>query len=175
MAWNRDPDLRPAVGSLMERRNQQSRNRGRIYIDDSYHETYVALSSSPKEIGVQEESEHLFDSMKNVFMLAVFVGHSQGRREPLKDRRDIFAWAQFSEERDIPLLRALALAETERVEVLSNRSEILTIAEEYANAGIIEIQEKIADMRENKIMHLVSLLGARIPDDLISDLAEDAN
>lgn len=175
MAWNRDPDLRPAAGSLMEHRNQQSRDRGRIYIEASYHEIYVALSSPRKEIGAQEESEPLFDSMKNVFMLAVFIGHSQGRREPLKNRRDIFAWAQFSEERDIPLLRALALAESEQVEVLSNRGEILTIAEEYANAGIIEIREKIAEMRENKIMHLVSLLGARIPDDLISGLAEDAS
>ena len=174
MAWNRDPDLQPAAGSLMEHRNQQSRDRGRIYIDASHHATYVALSS-PKEIGAQEENEPLFDSMKNVFMLAVCIGYSQGRRKPLKSRRDIFAWAQFSEERDIPILRAIALAETEQVEVLTNQSEILTIAEEYANVGITEIQEKVAEMRDNKIMHLVSLLGSLIPDDLICSLAEDAS
>jgi len=160
----------------MESGNQQSQQRDRIHIDESHHEIYVALTpSKEKELPGEEGHKSLFASMKNVFMLAVFIGYRQKKREPLKSKVGIFSWAQLSYEKDVPLLRALALAETKQLEVLANQGEILTVAEEYANIGIIEIKEKIADMPDNRIMHLVSLLGSCIPDDLIIGLVEDAN
>jgi len=160
----------------VESGNQQSQQRDRIYIDESHHEIYVALTpSKEKELPREEGHKSLFASMKNVFMLAVFIGYRQKKREPLKNKVSIFSWAQLSDEKDVPLLRALALAETKQLEVLANQGEILTVAEEYANIGIIEIKEKIADMPDNRIMHLVNLLGSRIPDDLIIGLVEDAN
>ena len=158
-----DPKLTESENQRVQQRNN------RIYIDKSHHSVYKVLTES-------DETEQPFDSMRNLFMLATFIGYQQGKRVPLKNKVGIFTWDVLSGgEENIPLLHALALAETGNIEVLTDQGKILDIAEEYANAGIIEIKEKIADMRDNKIMHLVSLLGARIPDDLIFSLAEDVN
>ena len=169
MVWNRDPDIRPASRGLMERKDEQARQRNnRIYIDKSYHSTYKMLTDA-------EETEPPFDSMKGLFMLATFIGYQQGKRAPLKNKVDIFTWDVLSrDEENVPLLRALALAETGDLEVLTDQGQILDIAEEYANAGIIEIKKNIADRRDNRIMHLVRLLGKHISDDLIVGLVEDA-
>ena len=159
--------------NIKESSDQQSKQRDRIRIDVAHHPIYKALAKeSENEDG---ENQLPFESMKNLFMLATFIGYQEGKQVSLGKSQGIFGWSQFSDEEDVPLLRALALVETGDIEVLTDQGRILDIAEKYANAGIIEIKEKIADMRDNKIMHLVSLLGARIPDDLISDLAEDVN
>lgn len=153
----------------MKNKTQSHQRNNRIHIDKSHHPVYKELTES-------EEVKQPFDSMKNVFMLAVFIGYQQDQRIPLENRVDIFSWDVLSnDEENVSLLRALALAETGDVEVLTDQGEILDIAEQYANAGIREIQEKISDIQDNRIMHLVSLIGKHIPDDLISSLAEDIN
>ena len=159
--------------NMKEGSSQLPKQSDRIRIDASHHSIYKVLTKESEN----EDREALlpFESMKNLFMLATFIGYQEGKRVPLGKHQGIFAWSQFSKDEDVPLLRALALAETGNVEVLTDQREILHIAEEYANAGIVVIQEKIEAMRDNRIMHLVSLLGARIPDDLISGLAEDVN
>jgi dnd system-associated protein 4 len=138
--------------------NQQPRRpRDRIRIDKIHHPTYIALTK-PRE---NENRPDLspFESMKNVFMLAIFIGYNEEKRIPLgTDKEMIFAWARFSPEEDVPLLRALALSETENVEVLTDQDRILTIAEEYANGGIIEIRKQVEDMPGDRITNLVDLL-----------------
>ena len=139
-------------------RNHQSRRlRDRIRIDKIHHPTYIALTKPRENENHQELSP--FESMKNIFMLSIFIGYNEKKRIPLgKDKELIFAWARFSPEEDVPLLRALALAETEDVEVLADQDQILTIAEEYANGGIIEIQKQVEDMPGDRITNLVDLL-----------------
>ena len=139
-------------------RNQQPRRpRDRIRIDKIHHPTYIALTKPRENENRQELSP--FESMKNVFMLATFIGYNEEKRVPFgKDKEMIFAWARFSPEEDVPLLRALALAETEDVEVLTNQNQILTIAEEYANGGITEIQKQVEDMPGDGITNLIDLL-----------------
>ena len=138
--------------------NQQSRRpRDRIRIDKIYHSIYIALTKPREDESHQDLSP--FESMKNVFMLATFIGYNEKKRIPLgKDKEMIFAWARFSPEEDVPLLRALALTETEDVEVLTDQDRILTIAEEYANGGITEIQKQVEDMPGDRITNLVDLL-----------------
>ena len=139
-------------------RNQQPRRpRDRIRIDKVHHPTYIALTKLRENENHQDLSP--FESMKNVFMLASFIGYNEKKRIPLgKDKEMIFAWARFSPEEDVPLLRALALAETEDVEVLTDQDRILTIAEEYANGGIIKIRDQVEDMPGDRITNLVDLL-----------------
>ena len=100
-------------------KNQQSRkSRDRIRIDKIHHPTYIALTKPMENESDQDLSP--FESMKNIFMLAIFIGYNEEKRIPLgKDKEIIFAWARFSPEEDVPLLRALALAETEDVAVLT--------------------------------------------------------
>ena len=144
--------------NVEEDRNQQLRRpRDRIRIDKIHHPTYIALTKLRENENHQELSP--FESMKNIFMLSIFIGYNEKKRIPLgKDKEIIFAWARFSPEEDVPLLRALALAETEDVEVLTDQDQILTIAEEYANGGIIEIQKQVEDMPGDRITNLVDLL-----------------
>ena len=139
-------------------RNQQSRKpRDRIRIDKVHHPTYIALTKPRKNENHQDLPP--FESMKNIFMLATFIGYNEEKRIPLgKDKEMIFAWARFSPEEDVPSLRALALAETENVEVLTDQDRILTIAEEYANGGITEIRKQVEDMPGDRITNLVDLL-----------------
>ena len=157
---------------MKENENQQPRNRNRIFVDRSHRDlVYVELTNS-----LENEDVSPFESMKNLFMLAVFVGYHEKKKLPLKsgNRVDIFRWDQFGED-DVFLLRALALAETGEIEVLINQDMILSIAEQYAHSGIIEIQEKMEGLRENRIRHLVRLLGARIPMDSTQDLIKTLN
>lgn len=139
-------------------RNQQPRRaRDRIRIDKIHHPTYIALTKPTENENRQELSP--FESMKNIFMLSIFIGYNEEKRIPLgKDKEMIFAWARFSPEEDVPLLRALALAETEDIEVLTDQDRILTIAEEYANGGITEIRKQVEDMPGDRITNLVDLL-----------------
>ena len=134
------------------------RQRDRIRVDASHHPIYVALTKLPEN--AEREDSPPFESMKNLFMLAAFIGFMEKKRVKLgKEKESIFAWAQFSQNEDVPLIRALALAETGKVNVLTDQDEMLTIAEEYANTGIIMIREQVEDMSGSKIMNLVDLLA----------------
>lgn len=124
-----------------------------VYIDESHHPLYVTLRES-REV----EKQPPFTGMKNLFMLAAFVGFLQEKWVPLgTNPRNIFARTVFKED-DLSLLRALALAKTGNPEVLTNEKEIQTIAEGYANGGIILIKEQVEESPGNRVENLVNLL-----------------
>ena len=131
--------------------------RDRIYIDESHHGLYKELTTEKE--GLLEP----FNTMKDLFLCATLVGYQCGERLPLGKGVGIFSWAQFSAQEDVPTLRALAIAETRDVSVLASRDGLLTIAEEYANGGIVEIQEQVAEMPGNRIANLVGLLQKWMP------------
>ena len=136
---------------------QNSTQRDRIYINESHHGIYKDLTTE------KEDSPQPFKTMKDLFLLAALIGYRQEKRLTLEHGIGIFSWAQFSAQEDVPVLRSLAIAETGDVNVLANQDELLTIAEEYANGGIVEIQEQVAEMLGNRIEHLVGLLQKWMP------------
>ena len=155
---------------------QQSTERYRIFIDSSHHSTYQELAKrSEKEDSDKKKETPPFESMKNLFMLATFIGYRYEKRTPLKNRTDIFTWQVLStDEEYVSLLYALAVTETRSVEVLTDRDQILTIAEEYDNTGILQIQEQVKDMPGDKIENLLDLLANWLPpDDPIHDPVEN--
>ena len=77
-------------------------------------------------------------------MLSASVGYARGRRAALSAQREIFRWAVFSLQEDVPVLRAIAIAETRSTHVLVDQDQVLTIAEEYANSGIEEVGTQVA-------------------------------
>ena len=134
----------------------------RIHIDESHHELYKDLIK--EDLTTEKEgSLQPFKTMKDLFLLATFIGYQRRERITLEKRKDIFAWAQFSAQEEVPVLQALAIAETGDVTVLANQDELLTIAEEYANGGIVEIREQVAEMPGNRIANLVGLLQKWMP------------
>ncbi len=93
-------------------------------------------------------------------MWAVSLGVQAGERRPLSggNRTQVFRWDQLSQDLDVPVLRAVAIAETGDVEVLRHDDQVLRIAEEYANAGIWEIKEEVVDKAGQPLWNLADLL-----------------
>ena len=149
----------------METAKQQSGERYRIFIDRSHHSTYQELAKRPEKENPDEEKDSPpFESMKTLFMLATFIGYKNKKRVPLENKVDIFTWQVLSaDEEYVSLIYALAITETNGVEVLTDRSKILTIAEEYANGGILQIEEEVKEMPGEKIDNLLDLLSNWIP------------
>jgi dnd system-associated protein 4 len=123
-------------------------SRDTVAIDESVHEIYKQLTEGSDPVSVP------FRTMKDAFLWAAVLGYRKGDRRPLIT---IFRWAQFIEQLDIPLLRALAIADQGDVKVILSQNEILTIAEEYANAGIHELRASILDEPGQPLWNLVRM------------------
>lgn len=83
-----------------------------------------------------------FQLTKDVFMWAVALGARTGKRLPLSGAKtQIFRWDQLSQDLDVPVLKALVVAETGEVEELLREDQVLRITEEYANMGIREAKK----------------------------------
>ena len=123
--------------------------RESVHIDPRHHELYLQLTAG---------NEAPFKTMKDLFLLAASLGSSRGRRVPLLAQREIFRWPVFSSQEDIPVIRALAIAETGDTAVLVDQDHLLTIAEEYANAGIEEVGREVADQPGVALENLVQFL-----------------
>ena len=134
---------------------QEVKGSGRVTIEGEVHQLYKDLS----ERSTQNPETSPFLTMKDVFMWAVALGVREGKRRPLSGSREqIFRWDQFSQDMDIPALKAIALSETGDVEVLLQEDQILRIAEEYANAGIHKIKQDIIDQPGEILWNLVSII-----------------
>ena len=133
------------------RAKRMTGQRDMVNIEKRWHPLYKELT---------EGKDAPFATMKDVFLLAAVLGYRRGRRRSLKGGREQpFRWSQFHTDTDVPLLRALAIAETGDVEVLTSLDAVLTIAEEYANEGIIEIEAQVAQGAGEALVNAVELIG----------------
>ena len=127
--------------------------RDTVSIDDSVHNIYKRLTEGNDPVDVP------FQTMKDVFMWAVSLGYQRGERKPIRGKRTtIFRWAQFSPQTDIPLIKAIAIADSGDVEVLMSQEDVLTTVEEYANAGIIALESRLSNANDQNLWNLVGLL-----------------
>ncbi|MCX7860151.1 MAG: hypothetical protein N2385_08675 [Chloroflexus sp.] len=126
----------------------------RVNIDEAVISTYHELTGRSDEVSEQKP----FRTLKDVFMLAVVLGYRRGIRLPAPSstkhtiRREVFT------ESDYQLLKAIAVATTGDINVLLNHGEILTIAEEYAQAGIREVKAELLDQGGRPLWNLVDSL-----------------
>jgi len=91
------------------------------------------------------EDEDLFKnkSRKEHFLYAMAIGFKCNVRLPLESRDGLFRTTDLRPE-DESLIKTLALISTENnLEILSNKDEMYTIAEEYAHGGIRLIIDRI--------------------------------
>jgi len=125
-------------------------SRDTVVIDEAVHEIYRQLTEGNDPVSVP------FRTMKDIFMWAACLGYRRGERRPLAGKRvTVFRWAQFAPQIDVPLLKALAIADSGDVNVLLSQDEILTIAEEYANAGIHELRVSVLDEYGQPLWNLI--------------------
>lgn len=127
--------------------------RDTVSIDDSVHNIYKRLTEGNDPVDVP------FPTMKDVFMWAASLGYQRGERKPIRGKRTtIFRWAQFSPQTDIPLIKAMAIADSGDVDVLMSQEDVLTAMEEYANAGIIALESRLSNANDQNLWNLVELL-----------------
>jgi dnd system-associated protein 4 len=133
------------------------RGGDRVSIETAVHQLFRDLTERSTEN--PESAPFLF--MKDVFMWAVALGVRTGKRLPLNGAKtQIFRWDQLSQDLDVPLLKALAVAETGEVDVLLREDQVLRLAEEYANAGIREMKEDLLAQPGQPLWDLTSLVRA---------------
>ena len=131
------------------------RGSDRVSIETDVHQLYRDLT----ERSTRNPETAPFLLMKDVFMWAVALGvHFDQRQELVGSKTQIFRWDQFSESIDLPSLKAIAVAATGDVEVLTHEDEILRIAEEYANAGIHLLKREVVDKPGQPLWNLVAVI-----------------
>lgn len=131
--------------------NEVEAGRDTVAIDEDVHDIYRQLTEGNDPVGVP------FRTMKDVFMWAASLGYERGQRKPLMGKRvTIFRWAQFSPQLDIPLLKSIAVSDSNDVHVLLSQNNILSIAEEYANVGIHELHEIVLSKYGQPLWNLLS-------------------
>lgn len=120
--------------------------RDRVYVEKSQINTYRELAGIGGSRVKKARGAELppFEDLKNVFMAAVCLGVKNGRRTTLKERQELTRTSYFNEHAEMAALRAIAIAETKIVEILIDENQMMTIAEEYANAGFVELKRRLS-------------------------------
>lgn len=102
----------------------------------------------------EEEYEEIRNSTRSpfkgmemwvIFLNAMMMGYRKKIRTPLNGtRHDLFRALTLGSEGEW-LIRSIAIAEKENLDILldENEKEVLKIAEEYANAGIVVLHDFI--------------------------------
>ena len=135
--------------------NEPTVSRDTVAIDEAAQNTYKRLTQGKDPVNAP------FRTMKDVFMWAACLGYQMDERLPLTGKRvTIFRWAQFTPQTDVPLLKALAIADSGGVDVLLSQEEILAIAEEYANAGIHQLRSDMLDEYGQALWNLVGMTSS---------------
>jgi dnd system-associated protein 4 len=129
-------------------------DRDTVVVEESAHEIYKQLTEGSNTQSVP------FRTMKDVFMWAVCLGAQQGKKRPLIGKKvTVFRWAQFDAQVDVPLFKAIAIADSGDINILLKRNEILSLAEEYANAGIYDLRDLLTSDRGQPLWNLVKILS----------------
>lgn len=132
--------------------NTFARSSGRVSIDASVHDIYKQLTTGKNP----EESPFL--TMKDLFMLAACIGFQMQQSRPIGKREQPFHYSVFTEGEDLPILKAIAIATTGNVDVLADPDRIVEIAEQYANAGILELRTLVTENLGQPLWNLVDAI-----------------
>lgn len=110
-----------------------------------------------------EGETDVFESFKDVFMMAACIGYHIGTKVPFEQSAEPIAWTVFSGQTDLPIINAIALNDTQEVSILLEDEETfdrkLTIVEEYANAGLAVLKERILDSTGTAADNLIALIN----------------
>jgi dnd system-associated protein 4 len=129
-------------------------SRDTVVIDESVHSIYKQLTEGNDPVNAP------FRTMKDVFLWAAILGFRSGTSQEIKGKRVIiFRWAQFSPQIDLPLLKAIAIADKGNIEVLGTPDELIEIIEHYANAGIHELSAKLLQDTGQPLWNLVEAIS----------------
>jgi len=79
---------------------------------------------------------------KDVLVYAAAYGYRNGLRKPLEKPQPNIPFTAL-QDRDVWLLKAIAVAEVDSLDVLNDESQLYRIPEEYANGAIDELYREV--------------------------------
>ena len=103
-----------------------------------------------------EVADTLGTTKQKTLMLAAAIGKKRGQPEPLAKRGEGIRFDVFVGAIDDGFIKALALAEKGNLSILGDPDACITIFEEYAHAGLQELQ-RIWTRSEDKLDELLRL------------------
>ena len=101
-------------------------------------------------------ADTLGTTKQKVVMLAAALGKKRGQREPLTKRGEGIRWDIFQSAVDDGFIKAMAVAEGGTLNVLGDPDSCITIFEEYAHAGLMELG-RIWTRSEDKLDELLRI------------------
>jgi len=123
----------------------------RVSIDEAVMDIYRELTEG------SNVEQAPFRTLKDVFMLAVALGFRRSVRRPAPSHSKHTIRKEVFSDNDYHLLKAIAIATTGDVEVLMRQSEVLTIAEGFAQVGIHEVKSVLMEQAGRPLWNLVGL------------------
>lgn len=140
--------------------NERQRTQTRVYVPEIEGDIYNLLTQEGARTDGVNATDVPFFKYKDVFIASACLGFQVGRREPLTkgDKKREIRLDTFAEG-DLDILKAIAILETGRVEILDDVGEILKIAEEYAFVGIRELERQLVQMPGKPLWNYLSLLS----------------
>ena len=108
------------------------------------------MEKVPDRFFVDIEDRNLYDeieifktkSRKEQFLLAMTIGFKDGAKLKLKSPDGFFLLKDLNQE-DEALINAVAIKESDNIEVLLDKKKVYNIAEQYAHAGVRILHDKI--------------------------------
>lgn len=82
---------------------------------------------------------------KEVFLLSAVLGFQKGQRIPIKGGKEGYFLVDRLKEADLALMDAIAIKETESLDIINDKKEVFNIIEEYAHAGIQLLGDMVFD------------------------------
>lgn len=108
-----------------------------FYIEKNYSDFFKKseILNSPREEGIIKRENFLF-----LMALGFSMGFKTEFENPKNKGNDTFIMNQLTKE-ELALVYAIALSDSKDVEIVNNDVKVADIAMEYANTGIIALQD----------------------------------
>lgn len=113
----------------------------RVFVDKTQFEKMHEITSK----SLEDEREVPFKSLKEVLMAAAMLGYKLNEKAELKDKKEIIRTSYLDRQFELPLICCLAIADTNNIEVLNNKKEVLAIFESYIKGGFDFLYDRITD------------------------------
>jgi dnd system-associated protein 4 len=116
----------------------------------------------------------VFNTMKDVFLLAACIGFSEGERKSFEKVGGEIPWSVFRGDTDEPIIDSIAMSETNDVLYLLRDEETydrkFKIVEEYSNYGMEVLYKRIIDSPGDPVDNLVALILEAEKSDNVEEL-----
>lgn len=122
-------------------------------VTENAHEILDRYSQTHTAPGKNSESAP-FKTMKDVFMMAVYLGSKSGKSRPLEGKRvSPFKGGVLTHDEQM-YLRAVAVGSTGDPDVMGDPQRVVRIGEEHANSGIWELVDTLGSSGEEALWDL---------------------